>query len=237
MANNNQSLLEKVRVMVEPEYARVKNWAHGWQHVQSVESNCINLAAMEGESVILSGISGYCHDLGRVIEEEHLGRKNELGLGNHAYLSVKPTKKILSNLEIKGEDAYKIIEAVRIHSDFKYNGDNNIAHILRDADKGDGFGPWGLLRSVGFVLGLDFLAPEWDDKPEIDKKVKEVFDYLLKNGDKEFNHEGVSVLDKYKIGLKWNLEWYGMLETDSAKTLFLKDYEFIQGCAEKVGLS
>lgn len=53
-----------------------------------------------------------------------------------------------------------IIDAITRHSDSDYHGSNQLAKILRDADKSEAFGPWGILRTVAFNLGRDFVPTE-----------------------------------------------------------------------------
>jgi len=136
-------LLKRVKDIVYIRYSQTLFWTHGWPHVENVEAYCEQLARLESEDPVVCGIAAYCHDLGRLKEEKRRFIYRILGKKDHAAYSIKPTKNILVEIGIKTSEAQIILEAVRVHSDKFYFGNNNIARILRDADKADGFGPWG----------------------------------------------------------------------------------------------
>ena len=169
-----EEILEKVRAQVKPQYSKVKCWPHGWLHIRKVVESAKKIAEMERVDPVLCQIAAYCHDLGR-IEEEKRGLVNPIAgsPSAHATLSARPTKKVLDNIGIVGQDAEDIIEAVRIHNIRKYRGNNKIALILQDADRTSGFGKLGVLRLATFNCELDIPKPKGEKHIDISiKKVK-----------------------------------------------------------------
>ena len=218
MNNMENKILEKVEELVKPQYLSKVRWAHGWPHIWGVEKAAIDLSKLENQDPAICGIAAYCHDLGRVIEEEANMVGRDLGDKKHAELSIKPTQKILKKVGIKGLEYDLIIEAVKVHADLKYLGDNMVAKIVRDADKKDGLGEWGVLRTANFVLSYAFHLPQREDIIGISRIALNLLDKIYKNPKDR---------QKYLECLTFNLEWYdNLLDTKSAEFLLKQDYEY-----------
>ncbi len=203
----NSDVLIKVRKLVKPEYKKIKNWAHGWEHIVHVVKFSKKLAEMENYDSVICEIAAYCHDLGR-IEEEKIHTE-------HAALSVKPTKEILEKVGIRGEKADLIIEAVAVHSQKDYFGENKAAKILRDADKKDCLSVFGILRMIRFDGDVEFNIPKEKDW---DKTIKELMPVALKNSRQE-------ILNSFKRRLEWLEE--NRIETESGKKLLKPCFDYV----------
>jgi len=214
--------LEKARDIVKPKYDTLDCWVHSWPHVERVSANT-NLVAREegysGQDYINCMLAAYCHDLGR-IEEEARKQRRDSPLP-HALLSIEPTTQVLRELEIFGVDFGKIVEAVAIHSYRIYEGDNEVAKVLQDADKMNGFGPFGIIGSVKYFGGRDYVNPDevvrnMDDRDKLHELCLESL--------REIDNEEVKA--KTLWGLRFVIEWYDMLHTESAKTLIWEEYKY-----------
>lgn len=185
-------VLKKVEVLARPTYDKLKVWAHGWLHVVKVVEAAGRIAKAEKADIVACKIAAYCHDLGR-LEEEEKGLVNTApgSLSSHAVLGVKPTEKILDKVGISGKTREQIIEAVKFHNVRKYEGDNKILAILQDADRVDGFSKMAILRFAAFNLELPIDPPK--NKEDIDKKFI-LLDKQLKS-DAEKSREMIKVLD------------------------------------------
>lgn len=173
----SEDLLPKVEALVEPTYKQLKAWCHGWSHVLAVVKTAKTIAKMEGVDPVLCQIAAYCHDLGRLEEEQKSLINFKPGSPSaHAVMSAMPTKKVLDEIGIKGQDADDIIEAVKIHNIRKYEGPNKIALILQDADRADGFGKFAVLRFANFNCEIDIPEPRNEKQAdELIIKVKRIF--------------------------------------------------------------
>lgn len=219
MKSQNKTL-ERVRGIVKPQYMAKVNWPHGWPHVWGVEKASRDLSILENQDPVICGIVAYCHDLGRVVEEEARQVDRNLGGKKHAELGMVPTQEVLREVGISGLEYDLIVEAVKVHADFRYCGDNSVAKIIRDADKKDGLGPWGVLRTSNFVLQYDFQPPEREDVLGISRKALDLLERINKS---------VEDREKYLGCLEFNLEWYeDLLDTSSAEILLRPDYEYIK---------
>lgn len=221
----DQELLKRTEDLVRSEYERLKCWAHGWPHVKRVKENSVELAGMEKQDPTFCAIAAYCHDLGRVIEEEDGEVDTTPGSKNHSVLSIEPTFRILEEIGIKGLTTSMIVEAVTAHSYKHYEGGNPLAKILRDSDKGDALGPWSVLRIAKFHLGRDFV----DTRKIIknagnERKIRTLADQTLQVIEKD-EHLKRNCLK----ALNFTLEWYEkrMFDTPSAYTLFDKDIKYL----------
>jgi HD superfamily phosphodiesterase len=151
------TLQKKAERLVIPEYEKLKDWTHGWQHIENVQKISTIIANYEKQDSVFSSIIAYCHDLGRITEEKNSETEAVLGKSNHAIYSIGPTAEILEKLGLDGDYFNFAIEAIAVHSFKNYQGTNIYAKILRDADKGDALGPWGVLRNVYFWFKKDLL--------------------------------------------------------------------------------
>lgn len=220
------NITEKVREIVKPQYDTLDCWVHSWPHVERVSANADTIAKMENLDPTFCVISAYCHDLGR-IEEEARKQKKESPLP-HALLSIEPTVKVLQQVGISGVNFNEIVEAVAVHSYRVYEGKNNVARVLQDADKLNGFGPYGIIGAVKYFGGKDYVSPE-EIKANRDNREKmvELCNQSLKQA------EG-SVLDGTIRGLGFVLEWYDMLHTKSAREIIREEYEYTKQVLENL---
>ena len=210
---NKEQILKKVESLVRPQYAKIERWPHGWFHVEKVVQHAKELARMEGADPFLCQIAAYCHDLGRVVEEEKKLYSPVPGAPGHAGLSVIPTQKILDEVVITGKDADKVIEAVKVHQLKKYQGDNEVALILQDADRKNGLGKWGAVRAMVFNLEMDIPKPE-------DKDLNSVIDSNIK-----IIKTNPELKEKFIKNSLFALTWYEkLLNTKSAVSYLKEDY-------------
>ena len=212
-------MLKKVRELVQPTYKKLKCWGHGWQHILNVVEWSKKIAQGESVDSFLCQIAAYCHDLGRLEEEEkNLVNRVAGAPSAHAALSVKPTEKILDKIEIAGGDRTNILEAVKLHNIRKYEGPNQILSVLQDADRADGYGKFGILRLAVFNCRMPI--PEPRNEIEIDTLFKKLKSDLK-------NHP------EYKVEMLHTLEfvfgWYDeLLNTESARAYLSDGYKFLK---------
>lgn len=211
--------IETIRNLVKPEYAKIKCWAHGFSHIERVVETIKVLAEMEGENPYLFILAAYCHDLGRVRQEKKgdFPRSPDVP-NNHGELSVKPTKKFLRKIGIKGKDKKDILDAVKKHPMRGYQGKNKILNFLQDADKGDGIGKWGIVRIAKFNSKIDLDEP---NKENIDQAIEKARKELIEN--KTSREE---FLKLSRISLDWSDK--NMLHTESAKKYFIPDFQCLR---------
>lgn len=225
MQKYSEDKTDKVERLVKPIYAKVKVWAHGWLHIENVAQAAEDLAKIEGGDPVLCKIAGYCHDLGR-LEEEKRGLVNPMpgAPSIHAELGVKPTREILQKVGIAGDDADKIVEAVRIHNKRKYLGENKIAIILQDADRTDGFGKIAILRFAAFSCEMPVSEPKTQE--DIDRKLKEIKEIFKKRKD---------LRDRMINTLKYAFNWVDKLaNTESVKNYVKEGYKFNKKFLEEI---
>lgn len=221
----NKEDLKNVEKLVKPIYLKIKIWTHGWQHVLNVVEAARKIAEMEGVDPLSCQIAAYCHDLGRLEEEERGLAKYKAGSpSSHAVLSVKPTKEILDTLALDQKTKDQIIEAVQLHNIRKYEGDNKILLILQDADRADGFNKFSILRFAHFNLEMEFEQPKNDF--EIEEKYKWVVGAIAKD----------QILKEKMIHtLEYVMPWYDeLMNTKSAKVLLKDGYEFIKSYRDEL---
>jgi len=222
---NQKQKLDRVRELVEPTYRRLHNWGHGWQHVLNVLEWSEKIARAESEDPFLYQVAAYCHDLGR-LEEEEKGQVNPVAgaPSSHGDFSVKPTQIILDQIGIKGKDRADILEAVKLHVIRKYEGPNKILSVLQDADRADGFSKFAVLRFAVFNCEMPIAKP--NDKKDIDILFEKVGKELKKN--KQYRQKMLHTLN-YVFG------WYDtLLNTRSAKTLLAPSYRFLKEFYEEI---
>jgi len=221
---DKQAKLEIVKRLTKPYYDQIECWTHGWPHIVDTVKAARDLAQMEGADPFLCQVAAYCHDLGRLEEERKkmVNPKPHTSL-MHARMSVKPTKKILERVGIKGKDRDDIIEAVIIHPSKKYEGENKIALILQDADRSSGFGKQAILRFAAFNCQLEFGSPTEDN---LDEKFAWVERKLKKDA---------VVRQRMIEVLKYALKWYDvLLNTKSAKEYIKERYSLNKKFFEKL---
>lgn len=211
-------VLENVRDLVKPQYDTLDCWVHSWPHVRRVTNNVKKVAEMEGINYVPCCIASYCHDLGR-IGEEKIKQRGDIS-PPHALLSIEPTVRVLYLVGVKGVDFGEIVEAVTVHSYRLYEGGNDVAKVLQDGDKMNGFGAYGILGAVKYFGGVDYFDPKEIVANESNNKVL-----------KQMCEESLSKVDDKTLegalkGLGFVLEWFDMLHTKSAKELIREEYEY-----------
>jgi HD superfamily phosphodiesterase len=214
-----EDLLKEVEKLAKPTYDRLKIWGHGWSHILGVVRASKVLAEMEGADPVLCQIAAYCHDLGRLEEEEKALVNFKPGAPSpHAAMSYAPTKKILDQIGISRKDADDILEAVKIHNIRKYEGPNKVALILQDADRADGFGKFAVLRFAVFNCQIEI--PEPKDDQDADRLLNQVREILRKDPVKRAR--AIEALE-YAFG------WVDILaNTPSLKKYISEGYKFNQ---------
>lgn len=211
-----KKILEQIKNIVKPQYDRLDSWVHSWHHIERVFNNSQQLASLEGVDSINPGISAYCHDLGRITEEER--KKTGKLFIPHALFSIESTVNVLKKVGVSGKDFGEIIEAVAVHSYWVYEGKNNSAKILQDADKMAGFDYYGLLSTIPFFTGKNYISPKEIIKNKNNpEKLKEFWDRASNKLTKE---ELISTIK----GIEFVLEWYDKIHFSSAKKLLEKNY-------------
>ena len=218
-------ILKKVEELVKPQYDMQEDWIHSWMHIKDVVDNSKKLCGMEGINPFLCIIAAYCHDLGR-IEEEKRKSRGEPFLP-HALLSIKPTIDILNKVGISGTDFAKIIEAVTIHSYRIYEGDNEVAQILQDADKLTGLGHRGFLDIIKYFGGKDFIdADKIIEFGNNEIMLKEFDKYSLEQLEKD------SLLNDVIKGLDFKINYENLFHTKSVKILARERIEYFKKLKE-----
>lgn len=191
-------------------------------HIKDVVKNSERLAELEGVKIVPCVIAAYCHDLGR-IEEEARKQRKEYPLP-HALLSIEPTIKVLQEVGISGIDFDEIVEAVAVHSYRVYEGKNNVARILQDADKITGLGPRTFLDIIKYFGGKDYVDPnEVIKNCENKDKIIELSNYSLEKIEKDSTLEGMK-------GLNIKLEWWYMFHTKYTRSFAQEGHEYLLKC-------
>jgi len=219
-----------VEKLVKPEYDQLKCWVHGWLHISNVRDASRRLSIAESYNPLPNEIASYCHDLGRIIEEQNGLLNTSSGFQNHALFSIAPSVDILKQVGIRGELFDSIIEAVAIHSYKDYSGKNTIAQILRDADKSDSIGAWGALRAAKFYFRRDFVDTKLIITHHKDKDVvKSLADETLKiiKSNSDLKPKYIKILDFLN-------EWgeNKMFHLNSVYKLFEPEIEYTQKAKE-----
>lgn len=159
-----------VRARVKALFAAYPVKAHGFDHAYRVANWAIQIAKGENANIFLCEMAGLLHDIGRTQER---GGPAMTGAKHHE-LSYEMLKKWF--LEDEFFDILTKKEKIILLYSVRYHWNNgadkyNVAWILRDADKIDGFGKIGLWRvrevykddvdSTDFALRLQFDSYFW----------------------------------------------------------------------------
>ncbi|MFH1591738.1 MAG: HD domain-containing protein [Candidatus Woesearchaeota archaeon] len=222
--------LTHLEKLVKPQYERLQSWAHAWPHIQKVGKNSEELAQLVGVDPTLCKMAAYCHDLGRIEEEMATRKIIKCNIPNHSLFSIEPTISVLQELEIPVKDYKDIVEAVTVHSNKFYWGENLVAKVLRDADKKDSLGPWGVLRTVKDNFGMDLVSTDLIlvniKNPRIIWELAEQTHLSIKNDEK--------IKKAYLNLLDFVLEWVDkkMLDTPQAYDFLKEDYDYTRRTKE-----
>lgn len=224
---DKQEILNSVEQDVKPIYEKLKCWAHGWEHIKIVVKSAHDIAMAEGADPFPCQLAAYCHDLGRLEEEERglVDSRPMTSLG-HAGFSLKPAGVILDKYNITERDKCLILEAIRIHPSRKYEGDNQVALILQDADRSSGFGPMAILRFASFNCELPIDEPKNDD--DVKDKVEQVIAILRDDPGKR---------QRMIETLRYVSDWYDvLLNTMSAREYLKEGYEYNKNFIRRISL-
>lgn len=222
---DKEQILISVKADVLPIYGKLKCWIHGWNHVESVVDAAKDLAHMEGADPFLCQLAAYLHDLGRLEEEERglVDPRPRTSLG-HAFFSLKPADGILRKYKIKDPDRERVLEAIRVHPSRKYEGDNEIALIMQDADRSNGFGPVAMLRFAFFNCEIPIEEP--NSESDVHEKVEKLIEVLKADSGKR---------QRMIETLEYVNDWYDvLLNTKSAKNYIKEDHEYNQDFLESL---
>jgi HD superfamily phosphodiesterase len=217
--------LEEIQKTVAPLYGEIHCWPHGWLHIRNVVASAKALSQMEGVDPYLPQVAAYCHDLGRIVEEQNKTVNPIPGSSGHAELSVPLTQKILTDLGFDSQDINIVCEAVGVHQQRKYEGDNKVALILQDADRKDGLGRWGVIRLAVFNARIDEIAPPLNDA-EIELAHEKILQIISTDEDKR---------QMMIRATKFTIAWYDeLLNTKSAREYLKADWEFSKEFLQKI---
>ena len=138
-----QKIVSRVRERVRILFKDYPVPAHSFDHVSRVRHWAVKIAAAEGANIFLCELAAWLHDIGRV-EEEIRGKK-------HHEVSYEMCREWFKENRVFDlltlEEKLIILYAVRYHWNDMANK-YDVAWILRDADKLDGFGMVGVRRAL-----------------------------------------------------------------------------------------
>ncbi len=168
-SDEQKQLVRHVREKVEALFAEFPVTAHGMEHVARVAVHAKDIAMTESaRSVFLCELAGYVHDIGRVPEHFDESKK---GIRHHE-LSYELLREWFREDRafdvLTDEEKLELLYAVKYHwNDAADQYDTAI--ILRDADKLDALGSFGLARALEFYseeklemgLRLNFAMIPW----------------------------------------------------------------------------
>ncbi len=139
------------------------------------------------------------------------GRTLEVSEEEHAEAGLEMAREALEKYtDFKKEAIERVIDAVAQHSNKTSVG--KLANILQDADKLDGLGAMGILR--GYISKADI----------------EDYDLELKTDDQNVGRKVKSLVAQ----LRFQMEWYEMLYTKTAKLIGKERYLFMVEFLERL---
>lgn len=181
-SDEQKQLLQHIRKKVQALFEQFQVTAHGMEHVARVAVHAKDIAITENaRSVFLCEIAGYLHDIGRVPEHFDTTKK---GIRHHelSYDMLREWLKEDCEFDILTcEEKKELLYAVRYHwNDAADQYDTAI--ILRDADKLDALGAFGLDRAREFYrenelekgLRLTFAMIPWIRTNAAKARAKEI---------------------------------------------------------------
>lgn len=196
---------------------------HRIDHTERVVVNTLKICQGEDIPIFKPTVAAWLHDIGR--PAEYLARRKGIIL-DHAEASARQALVILRPFREKlGEDViFEIKTAVATHGKLNSPNDSLAAKTLKDADRLDGLGSAGLVRTIT-ALHQNPLCDLSNPFPDI--RVP----------------RGSETLPQITIaqGMLYTIEWFTMLRMSTAIRMGVlrvqRQIGFLEGLVEELGLS
>lgn len=161
--------MEELRKAVEDLFARKYIIGHDFKHAQKVAHFAKLIAKDEGYDEDEAQITGYLHDIGRTLQDTHVG---------HAQASVPLAREFLDKYtNYPTQTKERILYAIEHHSD--KTTDTKLANILQDGDKLDGMGAIGVIRACV----SRYYLPDYDNNAlsltQASQDPKTIYEFIL----------------------------------------------------------
>lgn len=189
-----------VRQLMDPANLDIK--AHDWKHAFRVRNWMAQIAKGEGyTNLFLAQASALLHDIGRL-------KEHEINMPHSKVSAIMLREYLADKSWFSDSEKEELLYAIGNHSK---GGDTLLTNILQDADRLDGFGPIGIMRSLQHKWHLPDYDPEHLFNPF--SKTKEEIDDFFQN-----KREGELV--PYALDfLGYHISWYDHMNTATGKTL------------------
>lgn len=188
-----KELIKKLENIVKKSVGK-NDIAHRFDHVDRVRRWAIKLGEKEKldkRGLLLLEIAALGHDFDKVSK------------GDHGLNSAKKIVKVLEQLSFGTAEERKIIfDAIKCHNKLNNINDNKIGVLLKDADRLDGFGAFGLIRA----------AQSWSDCLYYDQNSL-ARPKVVNPANRKY------LIDE----IYFQMNWYDMLRNKSAK-IFARPY-------------
>lgn len=172
---------------------------HDFRHAKAVAKFAKIIAKSEGYSELEAQAAGLLHDVGRTLQDDQ----------GHGPVGVGIAKEFLDSFtNFSQDEKNRILHAIEVHSQKETNGKLN--NILQDADKIDGMGVMGIIRTVAHnhkLIAYDLKDLRLDD---LDNFPKTLYQQIM-----------------------YQARWFNMLYTKKGKELARKKIEFMQKFLEE----
>lgn len=181
--------IQSLKQAVQTQFDKGSHIAHGADHVFRVARIARYIAEQEGYSdPEAAEIAGLLHDIGRTVQKEEK---------DHGPAGVPMASEMLNQYtDYDDKTKQQILSAIRDHSAFKAQGE--LTHILQDADKLDGLGAIGIMRTYT----SKYFLPAYDP-----------VDIAPAQGARDTT---------IHAQMAFQLEWLDMMETKTGRALALK---------------
>jgi uncharacterized protein len=198
MMELNEEFYEILKEKIQPYFEGIDP-CHDFSHTQRVYNLALQLAShFKDINLDVVKLSSLLHDVAR---KEEFGSKGKVC---HAERGAEIAKKVLEELEIEREIIKQVIYCIKTHRFRKGNiPESKEAMILYDADKLDGIGGIGVLRSSSFAGSIGAVVHNMDIEPKDencytkeDSAYHEFLFKLLKIKDKMLTEQGKRIAEK-----------------------------------------
>lgn len=204
-----------IKELMPPENLDIKG--HDWKHAFRVRNWALKIAKGEGyENTFLLEIASLLHDIGR-LKEKQLKHP-------HAQISGEMAKEYLEAREwLSQSQQEEVIYAIVNHSK---GGDTKLVYILQDADRLDGFGAIGFLRTF---------MPQWH-LPDYDPlNIVNPFTMSKAKVDAFFSSYPCKQPVSYAVDmLPYTLSWHDQMNTKTGKKLAAPLAEYTKAFLEEL---